>query len=134
MSKQTFFIIFLAIGSLCGVFALLLFAISIPRKELLSIENVDYIYDKLSFHMFFLEAILVIVGLAAAVLGFIGYQSIKEEAVKQAVKQAVNQAVGKAKDEAEAYLKGLPKQPDIPIKSPHNGSNEPKLEDRKEGE
>ena len=44
-------------GSICGFFALLLFAISIPRKEIISIENVDYIYDKLSFHMFFLEPI-----------------------------------------------------------------------------
>ncbi len=126
MSKQTFFIIFLAIGSLCGIFALLLFAISIPIKEILSIENVDYIYDKLSFHMFFLEAILVIVGLAAAVLGFIGYQSIKEE--------AVNQAVNQAKDEVRVYFGKLPEKPDIPIKSSRDGSNEPKMTDREEGE
>ncbi len=71
------------------------FALSIPVKGIISIDDVDYIYDKLSFHMFFLEAILVIVGLAAAVLGIVGYQSIKDE--------AVSQAVSKAKDEARAY-------------------------------
>ena len=102
----------------------MLFAIGIPRKEIISIENVDDIYDKLSFHMFFLEAILVIVGLAAAVLGFVGYQSIKDE--------AVSQAVSKAKDEVRVYFEKLPEQPDIPIKSSRKGSDEPRMKDRKE--
>ena len=98
----------------------------IPAKEVISVNEVDYIYDKLSFHMFFLEAILVVAGVAAAVLSFIGYQSIKDEAVRQ--------AVGKAKDEARAYFGKLPEKPDIPIKSSRDGSNEPKMTDREEGE
>ena len=112
--------------SLSGFFALLLFVFAIPRKEILSLENVNYIYDKLSFHMFFLEAILVIAGLAAAVLGFIGYQSIKDEAVSQAVE--------KAKDEAIAYFGKLPTPPDVPIRSLHDGSNGPEKIDRTEEE
>lgn len=47
--------------------------------------------------MWFLEMILLIAGLAAAVLGFVGYQSVKEEAVKQAVERA--------RQETQAYLK-----------------------------
>lgn len=125
MTKQTFVSILLGLGSLSGFFALLLFVFAIPRKEILSLENVNYIYDKLSFHMFFLEAILVIVGLAAAVLGFIGYQSIKDEAVSQAVE--------KAKDEAIAYF-GKLQPPDVPIRSPHDGSNGPEKTDRTEEE
>ena len=128
MTKQTIFNIFCGIGGLCGIFALLLFAFSIPVEEIISIDDVDYIYDKLSFHMFFLEAILVIIGLAAAVLGIVGYQSIKDE--------AVSQAVSKAKDEARAYFEALdkPTKSDIPIKPPHSGSNRPEMESRVEEE
>ena len=126
MTKQTIFNILFGFGGLCGIAALLLFAFSIPVKEIISIGDVDYIYDKLSFHMFFLEAILVVAGVAAAVLSFIGYQSIKDEAVRQ--------AVGKAKDEVRVYFGKLPEKPDIPIKSSRDGSNEPKMTDREEGE
>ena len=128
MTKQTIFNILFGFGGLCGIAALLFFAFSIPVKEIISIDDVDYIYDKLSFHMFFLEAILVIVGLAAAVLGIVGYQSIKDE--------AVSQAVSKAKDEARAYFETLdkPTKSDIPIKSPHDSSSKPEMETRVEEE
>jgi len=128
MTKQTIFNILFGIGGLCGIVALLLFALRIPVEEIISIDDVDYIYDKLSFHMFFLEAILVIVGLVAAVLGIVGYQSIKDE--------AVSQAVSKGKDEARAYLEALdkPTKSDIPIKSPHDDSGKPEMETRDEEE
>ena len=120
---KTFLYILLSVGSICGILALLLFVFSIPIKEIISVDDVDYIYDKLSFHMFFLEAILIIVGLAAAVLGIVGYQSIKDE--------AVSQAVGKAKDEARAYFQTLskPTESEIPVKSSDNSSKQPKMAD-----
>lgn len=104
------------------------FRLAFQYKEIISIDDVDYIYDKLSFHMFFLEAILVIVGLAAAVLGIVGYQPIKDE--------AVSQAVSKAKDEARAYFETLdkPTKSDIPIKSPHDSSSKSEMETRVEEE
>ena len=84
-------------GGLCGVAALLLFFYLIPVKTMISSEEVEYIYAKLSLHMWFLEMILIIAGLTAAVLGFVGYQAVKEEAIKQAVE--------KARQETQAYLK-----------------------------
>ena len=88
-------------GGLCGIAALLSLFHLIPIETIVSVNKVEYVYEKLSLHMWFLEMILLIAGLAAAVLGFVGYQSVKEEAVKQAVEQAVE----KARQETLAYLK-----------------------------
>lgn len=133
---KRFYSIFFFIGSLCGVAALLLFLIKIPKWDIISLDNVDYIYDKLSFHMFFLELILILVGIGAAVLAFFGYQSIKEEAVRQAVNQAVNQAVAKASDEVRAFFQtsGKPTEWDISRESPHDGSSKSEMETRDEEE
>ena len=84
-------------GGLCGIAALLSLFYLIPIETIVSVNKVEYIYEKLSLHMWFLEMILIIAGLATAVVGFIGYQSVKDEAVKQAVKQAGQ--------ETQAYLK-----------------------------
>lgn len=84
-------------GGLCGIAALLSLFHLIPIETIVSVNKVGYIYEKLSLHMWFLEMILLIAGLAAAVLGFVGYQSVKEEAVKQAVERA--------RQETQAYLK-----------------------------
>ena len=58
------------------------------------------IYQNLSFHMWILEMVLLTVGISVATLGFIGFQSIKDEAVKKATDEAVKEAVKKATDEA----------------------------------
>ena len=96
-------------GGLCGVAALLLYFYLIPVKIMVSSGEVEYIYSKLSLHMWFLEMILLVFGISIAVLGFIGYQSIRDEAVKkatdQAVKKATDQAVKKAAEEARRELK-----------------------------
>ena len=84
-------------GGLCGIAALLSLFHLIPIETIVSVNKVEYVYEKLSLHMWFLEMILLIAGLAAAVLGFVGYQSVKEEAIKQAVE--------KARQETLAYLK-----------------------------
>ena len=70
--------------------------------------------------MWFLEMILLVVGLAAAVLGFVGYQSIKEEAIKQAVEKAGREALAYVKtvkfDESDTKLESIDHkmQPDSP--------------------
>lgn len=84
-------------GGLCGIAALLSLFYLVPIESMVSGNKIEYIYEKLSLHMWFLEMILLIAGLAAAVLGFVGYQSVKEEAVKQAVE--------KAGQETRAFLK-----------------------------
>ena len=86
-------------GSLCGIAALLSLLYLIPIEVIVSVDKVGYIYEQLSLHMWFLEMILIIVGLAATIVGFVGYQSVKEEAVKQAVE--------KARQEVIEYLKGV---------------------------
>lgn len=69
-------------GGLCGIAALLSLFHLIPIETIVSVNKVEYIYEKLSLHMWFLEMILLIAGLAAAVLGFVGYQSVKERSSK----------------------------------------------------
>lgn len=89
--KNMWFKIFMGLpilGGLCGIAALLLFFYLIPIETIVSVDKVEYIYEKLSLHMWFLEVILLVAGLAAAVLAFVGYQSIKEEAVRKAVERA----------------------------------------------
>lgn len=107
-------------GGLCGFAALLSLFHLIPVETIVSVNKIGYIYEKLSLHMWFLEMILLVVGLAAAVLGFVGYQSIKEEAIKQAVEKAGQEALSYLKrvklDESDTKLKSIDHkmQPDSP--------------------
>lgn len=107
-------------GGLCGFAALLSLFHLIPVETIVSVNRIGYIYEKLSLHMWFLEMILLVVGLAAAVLGFVGYQSIKEEAIKQAVEKAGQEALSYLKrvklDESDTKLKSIDHkmQPDSP--------------------
>ena len=107
-------------GGLCGFAALLSLFHLIPVETIVSVNKIEYIYEKLSLHMWFLEMILLVVGLAAAVLGFVGYQSIKEEAIKQAVEKAGQEALSYLKrvklDESDTKLKSIDHkmQPDSP--------------------
>ena len=61
---------------------------SIPIEDIVSVDKYDYIYDKLSINMLFLEMTLLVFGLGVAVLTFFGYQSIKEAAIRKAVEKA----------------------------------------------
>ena len=107
-------------GGLCGFAALLSLFHLIPVETIVSVNKIEYIYEKLSLHIWFLEMILLVVGLAAAVLGFVGYQSIKEEATKQAVEKAGQEALAYLKrvklDELDTKLKSIDHkmQPDSP--------------------
>ena len=107
-------------GGLCGFAALLSLFHLIPVETIVSVNKIEYIYEKLSLHIWFLEMILLVVGLAAAVLGFVGYQSIKEEAIKQAVEKAGQEALSYLKrvklDESDTKLKSIDHkmQPDSP--------------------
>ena len=86
---------------LCGI-GVLLFHLY-PIKITISGDDID-IYQNLSFHMWILEMVLLTVGISVATLGFVGFQSIKDEAVKratdEAVKRATDEAVKRATDEA----------------------------------
>ena len=107
-------------GGLCGFAALLSLFHLIPVETIVSVNKIEYIYERLSLHMWFLEMILLVVGLAAAVLGFVGYQSIKEEAIKQAVEKAGQEALAYVKtvklDESDTKLESIDHkmQPDSP--------------------
>ena len=107
-------------GGLCGFAALLSLFHLIPVEAIVSVNKIGYIYERLSLHMWFLEMILLVVGLAAAVLGFVGYQSIKEEAIKQAVEKAGQEALAYVKtvkfDESDTKLESIDHkmQPDSP--------------------
>ena len=92
-------------GGLCGIVALLSLLHLIPIEEIFSGDKNEYIYERLSFNIWLLEMILLIVGLAAAVLAVIGYQSIKAEAIRRAVDEAVRKAVERAEQETREFLK-----------------------------
>ena len=107
-------------GGLCGFAALLSLFHLIPVETIVSVNKIGYIYERLSLHIWFLEMILLVVGLAAAVLGFVGYQSIKEEAIKQAVEKAGQEALAYVKsvklNESDTKLESIDHkmQPDSP--------------------
>lgn len=82
---STFFSMF---GGSCGIGALFLYFYLVPIKDMVPGKEAGHIYERLYFQMWILEMVLLTIGVAAAVLGFIGYQSIKEEAVKRAVEEA----------------------------------------------
>ena len=75
------------VGAAAGLGALLLYAHRIPRRSGVSAPDAAALYDQLALHMWFLEMILVIVGITVAVLGALGYQAVKEVAVRAAEKE-----------------------------------------------
>ena len=78
-------------GGSCGIGALLLFFHLVPIKPMIPGKEMEYIYERLYFQIWILEMVLLTIGIAAAILGVIGYQSIKEEAVRRAVEEAKNE-------------------------------------------
>ena len=76
-----------ALGGLCGVAALLLGAVGLP-VTLIPPELAASLYTLVSIHLWFLEVILLLVGLAVGVLGVLGYQSLKDEARLVAAREA----------------------------------------------
>ena len=103
------FVVLSIIGSLFGIGALLFLLYLFPIKITISEDDIN-VYDKLSFHMWILEMVLLTVGISVAVLGFIGYQSIKDEAIKKATDEAVKKAKEEARREFTRWddnLRGL---------------------------
>ena len=96
-------------GGLCGFVALLSLLRLIPIKDIFSVDKNEYIYERLTFNIWLLQVILLIVGLAVAVLGIIGYRAIKEEAVRIAIKGA--------KEEFNARFSSTSKRPNDSITS-----------------
>ena len=76
-----------ALGGLCGVAALVLGAVGLP-VTLTPPELAARLYSQISVHLWFLEVILLLVGLAVGVLGVLGYQSLKDEARLVAAREA----------------------------------------------
>ena len=76
-----------ALGGLCGVAALLFVAVGLP-VTLTPPELAARLYTQISVHLWFLEVILLLVGLAVGVLGVLGYQSLKDEARLVAAREA----------------------------------------------
>lgn len=76
-----------AVGGLCGVAALLLGAVGLP-VTVTPPELAARLYTQVSIHLWYLEMILLLVGLAIGVLGVLGYQSLKDEARQVAAREA----------------------------------------------
>lgn len=76
-----------ALGGLCGVAAFLFVAVGLP-VTLTPPELAARLYTQVSVHLWFLEVILLLVGLAVGVLGVLGYQSLKDEARLVAAREA----------------------------------------------
>lgn len=80
------------------------------------------IYQNLSFHMWILEMVLLTVGISVATLGFIGFQSIKDEAVKKATDEARREVTRREDDsrglrrdpgESQLEVQGTPPEEDV---------------------
>lgn len=76
-----------ALGGLCGVAALLLGAVGLP-VTITPPELAARLYTQVSVHLWYLEMILVLVGLAIGVLGIFGYHAIREAATTMARDEA----------------------------------------------
>ena len=83
--------------------ALLFLLYLFPIKITISENNMD-IYEKLSFHMWILEMVLFTFGIFAAILGFIGYQSIRDGAIKTATDEAVKKAMEEVRREFTRWM------------------------------
>ena len=89
-----------ALGGLCGVAALLLGAVGLP-VTLTPPELAARLYTQVSVHLWYLEMILLLVGLAIGVLGVLGFQSIREAAITMARDEA-HRIVTRQMDELRA--------------------------------
>ena len=92
-------------GAITGAASLALYFSTIPLRSLLEGRELPIIFDRLSLQIWFLECILIITALVLAILGVVGYQSIKDEATKQAVEAATKRAVEKAQSDVSDFLK-----------------------------
>lgn len=98
-----------ALGGLCGVAALLLGAVGLP-VTLTPPDLAARLYTQVSVHLWYLEMILLLVGLAIGVLGILGYHAIREAATTMARTEA-NRVVKRQMEEFRAgFLGGLPKE------------------------
>ena len=77
-----------SLGAITGAASLALYFSTIPLRSLLEGRELTIVFDRLALQIWFLECILIITALVLAILGVVGYQSIKDEATKQAVEQA----------------------------------------------
>lgn len=76
-----------AVGGLCGIAALLLGLLGVPigmPAPLLA----ERLYSQVSLHLWFVEILLIVVAVGAAVFGLVGYQSIREAAAVMARAEA----------------------------------------------
>lgn len=89
-----------AVGGLCGVAALLLGAVGLP-VTVTPPELAARLYTQVSIHLWYLEMILLLVGLAIGVLGVLGYQSIRKAATTMARTEA-HRVVTRQMDELRA--------------------------------
>ena len=96
-----------ALGGLCGVAALLLGAVGLP-VTLTPPELAARLYTQISVHLWYLEMILLIVGLAIGVLGILGYQAIREAATTMARAEANRVVEHQMEDLRTALLGGMP--------------------------
>ena len=99
-----------ALGGLCGVAALLLGAVGLP-VTLTPPELAARLYTQVSVHLWFLEVILLLVGLAVGVLGVLGYQSLKDEARLVAAREARNYLKTVATESPELRVSASDEQP-----------------------
>lgn len=103
-----------ALGGLCGVAALLLGAVGLP-VTVTPPELAARLYTQVSIHLWYLEMILLLVGLAIGVLGVLGFQSIREAAITAARAEASRIAVRQISDLRTGPGAGLPATDDAEL-------------------
>lgn len=101
-----FLIVVSAVGGLCGVAALLLGFLALPigmPAPLLA----ERLYSQVSLHLWFVEILLIVVAVGAAVFGLVGYQSIREAAAVMARAEARRVAAEHMLEHRESLRRGL---------------------------
>lgn len=101
-----FLIVVAALGGLCGVAALLLSVLSLPMgmpAPLLA----ERLYSQVSLHLWFLEILLILIAVGAAVFGLVGYQTIREAACAMARAEARRVASAQMLEHRRSLRQGL---------------------------
>ncbi len=101
-----FLIVVAAVGGLCGVAALLLGVLALPMglpAPLLA----ERLYSQVSLHLWFVEILLILVAVGAAVFGLAGYQSIREVAATMARAEARRVASAQMVEHRRSLRRGL---------------------------
>ena len=93
------------VGAITGAASLTLYFTTIPLRSLVDGKELTIVFDRLSLQIWILECILIITALVLAILGVVGYQSIKDEASKKAVEAATKRAVEQAQNDVRDFLK-----------------------------